>query len=112
MGRLKDKLINLFFEENNEDEEIVEVDSKVLIGRTIMACSIILNFILNILYVSLFCYSRNTKNIGLIVFIISFIWTIMSLVSSYRLYGKYSRLLFYINLIIILFISKIWFVYF
>ena len=112
MGRLKERFINLFFE--NEDEVIEEkVESpKVIKRREIMAFSVIINFILNILYVSFICYSGYTRNIGIIVCIVSFIWTILSLTSSYKLYGNFSRLLFYLNLLLILFLSKLWFVYF
>ncbi|MBR6821063.1 MAG: hypothetical protein IKM55_02465 [Bacilli bacterium] len=112
MGILKEKFINLFFE--NEDEVIEEKmeSPKVIKRREIIAFSVIINFILNILYVSFICYSGYTRNIGIIVCIVSFIWTILSLTSSYKLYGKFSRLLFYLNLLLILFLSKLWFVYF
>ena len=113
MSRLKDKFTNLFFEDNIDEEiEEIDVDPKVEKKRRLIAFSVIINFILNILYVSFVCYSGYTKNMNLIILIISFIWTIFSLVSSFRLYGKYSGVLFYTNLFLILFLSKIWFVYF
>lgn len=112
MGRLKEWFNNLFFE--NEDEVIEEKEEspKVVKRREIVACSIVINFILNILYVSFICYSGCTKCLGIIVCIVSFIWTIFSLTSSFKLYGRFSRLLFYLNLLLILFLSKLWFVYF
>ena len=111
MGKLKDKIINLFFEDN--EDEVVEVveSSKVIKRRKILAASIVLNLILNILFVSFVCYGRETNNICFVMFVFSVTWTVVSLVSSYRLYGKGSSLLFYINLIILLFISKLWFIY-
>jgi hypothetical protein len=114
MGRFKDKFINLFFDDEEEiEEEIEEVeDPKVIKRREIIAFSIVINFILNILYVSFICYSGYTKNIGIVVCLVSFVWTVISLTSSYKLYGKLNRMLFYLNLILILFLSKIWFVYF
>lgn len=112
MSKLKDKLMNLFFEDDIDDEIVeVVIDPKVEKKRRIIAFSVIINFIINILYVSFVCYSGYTKNMNLVVLLISFIWTVFSLVSSYRLYGKYSGFLFYTNLFLILFLSKIWFVY-
>ena len=113
MSKLRDRLIYIFFEDDKyeENEEIV-IDPKVERKRKIIAFSVIINFIINVLYVSFVCYSGYTRNIGIILFVISFIWTVFSLVSSYKLYGKYSGISFYINLFLILFLSKIWFVYF
>ena len=94
---------------NVDSEEIVALkknNSKIIWGL-----SSIFNLILNVLYLSFVCYRGVSKYLNLLVFLISFIWTIISLVSTYKLYGKYSSILFYINLIVILFISKIWFVY-
>ena len=113
MGRLKDKFINFFFDNEEEIiEEEKEIDPKIIKRKTIMAFSIIINFILNIIYVSFICYSGYTRNIGIAVFVISFIWTVLSLTSSFKLNGKFGSILFYLNLILILFLSKIWFVYF
>ncbi len=111
MNKLKEKIIDLLFVGEDEEEEEIEVSPQVVKRRVIISFSIMLNLILNVLYVSLVCYSGETKNINLIFFIISFIWTVVSLVSSYRLYGKYTKLLLYLNLFIIMFISKLWFVY-
>ena len=63
MGILKEKFINLFFE--NEDEVIEEKmeSPKVIKRREIIAFSVIINFILNILYVSFICYSGYNRNI-------------------------------------------------
>ncbi len=110
MGKLKNKIINLFFEDSEDEIEVVE-SAKVIKRRKILAASIVLNLILNILFVSFVCYSGETSNICFLMFVFSVTWTVISLVSSYRLYGKGSSLLFYINLIIILFISKLWFIY-
>jgi hypothetical protein len=110
MGKLKNKIINLFFEDSEDETEVVE-SAKVIKRRKILAASIVLNFILNILFVSFVCYGRETNNICYVIFVFSVTWTVVSLVSSYRLYGKGSSLLFYINLIILLFISKLWFIY-
>jgi hypothetical protein len=113
VSKLKDKFMNLFFEDEDSsvEEEKVE-DPKVIKRKTIVAFSIVINFILNLIYVSFICYSGNTRNIGIAVFIISFIWTILSLTNSFKLTGKFGTILFYLNLILILFLSKIWFVYF
>lgn len=110
MGKLKNKIINLFFEDSEDEIEVVE-SAKVIKRRKILAASIVLNFILNILFVSFVCYGRETNNICYVIFVFSVTWTVVSLISSYRLYGKGSSLLFYINLIILLFISKLWFIY-
>lgn len=80
--------------------------------KVFLAASVIINFIINILVVSFVCYREGTKNICFIVFIVSLLWEIVSLYSSYNLNGKYSKYLFYLNLIILLFITKLWFVYF
>ena len=105
MISLKDKLINLLYEDDVEEEK--EIPFNIIKRRRVLAVSIIINFILNILYVSLYCYSGETKYVGLMVFVISFIWSIISLVSSYKLVGKYSRTLFFLNIFAIMFVSKI-----
>ena len=109
MNKLKDKIINIFYEEDVEEDVVVEISLKVLKKRIILASSIVLNFIFNILYISFFCYSKDTSRIGFLIFIISLIWTIISLINSYKLYSKWN-FLFYLNLLVILFESKLWFV--
>ena len=108
--KIKEKILNIFYDDEEDVEE--EVSPKANKIKVILSSSLILNFILNVLFISFVCYRGGTKNICLIMFGISFIWTIISMFCSFNLEGKYSRYLFYINLLIILFLSKLWFAYF
>ena len=108
--RMKDKINNLFFEKELVSVSVVGKSTNKK-GKFILTISNVLNLVLNILYLSFICYSGDTNTIGFIWFLTSLIWGILSLVASYKLADDIGNNIFYFNVILILFMSKMWFVY-
>ena len=108
--KVKDKIVNLFFEEEHICKSTV--GERHLKRKYILSMSCILNFILNLFYLSFICYRFNSNRIGFIWFIISVIWTVVSVMSSYGYADYKGNNVFYLNIILALLMSKMWFVYF
>jgi len=107
--KIKDKIVNLFFEEERICKSVV--GEKHLKRKYALSVSCILNFVLNLFYLSFICYRANTNRIGFIWFLVSVIWTVISVVSSYRYADYKGNNLFYLNIILALLMSKMWIVY-
>lgn len=109
---IKDKVLNIFFEEEIEDIAINEEEIKKSNKKyAIVSWSIVLNFIVNILYMNFICYRTFTDNMGFYFFVFSFIWAIVSIIASYKLGDRTTNNLFYVNVLLLFFLSKMWFVY-
>ena len=103
--KVKDKVLKYFAEEYDDLKE-VDMQKKYL-----LSLSVIINLLVNIVYISFICYSRETKLINLVFLVISFVWSLISFLTSYKLHNGYGNVLFSLNAFAILFMSKIWFVY-
>lgn len=109
---IKEKISNLFLEEYIENiEEDKKVDKKKLSKSFIVSLTGIFNFILNILYMNFICYSGSSIDIGFYFFMISFIWALITIITSYKLGDEKNNFLFYVNVLLFFFLSKMWFVY-
>ena len=110
---IKEKIVDIFCDEymENLEEDTKLVKKKELNKYYVGSCSGILNLIVNILYMNFVCYRGNTGDIGFYFFLFSFIWAIVSIVASYKLGDEKSNFWFYVNVLLLFFMSKMWFVY-
>lgn len=113
---IKEKITNIFLEEyieNLEEDVVIENKDKKRFSKShIISLSGILNFILNILYMNFICYSGKFIDIGFYFFIVSFVWALITMICSYKLDEGKNNFLFYVNVLLFFFLSKLWFVYF
>jgi hypothetical protein len=110
--KIKDKILNIFLEEDNSVvAESVVRKSKSLTLKYILSFSVVLNLIMNILYINLICYRTSTNVIGMIWLFISLIWSLFSLFAAYRLADDVGNNIFYFNVILLYLMSKMWFVF-
>jgi hypothetical protein len=110
--KIKDKILNIFLEEDNSVvAESVVRKSKSLTLKYILSFSVVLNLIMNILYINLICYRTSTNVIGMIWLFISLIWSLVSLFAAYRLADDVGNNIFYFNVILLYLMSKMWFVF-
>jgi hypothetical protein len=110
--KLKEKVDNLFFEDNNEyiAKSVVNKKSSLIV-KYVLSLSVILNIIMNVLYMNFICYRTETNAIGIVWLLISLIWSLVSLVVSYKLADDVGNNIFYFNVILIYVMSKLWFVF-
>ena len=110
--KIKDKILNIFLEEDNSVvAESVVRKGKSLTLKYILSFSVVLNLIMNILYINLICYRTSTNVIGMIWLFISLIWSLVSLFAAYRLADDVGNNIFYFNVILLYLMSKMWFIY-
>lgn len=110
--KIKDKILNIFLEEDNGIvAESVVRKNKSLTLKYILSFSVVLNLIMNILYINLVCYRTSTNGIGMIWLLISLIWSLVSLIAAYRLADDVGNDIFYLNVILLYLMSKMWFIY-
>ena len=110
--KIKDKILNIFLEEDNSVvAESVVRKGKSLTSKYILSFSVVLNLIMNILYINLICYRTSTNVIGMIWLFISLIWSLVSLFAAYRLADDVGNNIFYFNVILLYLMSKMWFVF-
>lgn len=110
--KIKDKILNIFLEEDNSVvAESVVRKGKSLTLKYILSFSVVLNLIMNILYINLICYRTSTNVIGMIWLFISLIWSLVSLFAAYRLADDVGNNIFYFNVILLYLMSKMWFVF-
>lgn len=110
--KIKDKILNIFLEEDNGIvAESVVRKGKSLTLKYILSFSVVLNLIMNILYINLICYRTSTNVIGMIWLFISLIWSLVSLFAAYRLADDVGNDIFYLNVILFYLMSKMWFIY-
>ena len=103
--KVKNRILKYFTEEY---DDLKEKDIK---KKYLLSLSVIINLLFNIVYISFICYSRETKLINLLFLVISFVWSLISFLTAYKLHNGYGNILFGLNAFAILFMSKIWFVY-
>ena len=99
--KIKDKILNIFLEEDNSVvAESVVRKGKSLTLKYILSFSVVLNLIMNILYINLICYRTSTNVIGMIWLFISLIWSLVSLFAAYRLADDVGNNIFYFIVIL------------
>ena len=111
--KAKDKVIDSFIDEEKVYTSVSVVNHKKDLTKLYwLSFSVLFNFLLNIVYMSLVYYHIDFRFVDILVLLISVLWAVVSLIASYVLGDEVGNNVFYLNVFVLFFLTKIWFIYF